>query len=122
MQALEKQLAQERQKHQRRSARLNRIQELALQEGKTDVVAKVDKLLAKENRRHERKRLGMDKRLDMLKRIAERSKKIAEPAERPMPKKPPRPGTRRARPARAGKGAAEEAVGDDKSPAEEIPR
>ena len=122
MHALEKQLAQERQKHQRRRARLNRIRELALEEGKADVVAKVDKLLGKENRRHERKRLSMDKRLDMLERIAEQRKKMAEPAERPMPKGPSKPGTRRPRPARAGKGGAEETVGDDKGAAEEAPK
>jgi hypothetical protein len=46
--AFQKQLQQEQAKHMERVARLNRIRELALKQGDTTTVARVDKLIAKE--------------------------------------------------------------------------
>lgn len=55
LQALQKQQQQEAAKHLERQARLNRIRELAVQKGDKDMVARVDKLIAKENEVNTRK-------------------------------------------------------------------
>jgi len=54
-QALQKQLQQEQGKHMERLARLNRIRELAEKKGDKDAVARVDKLIAKEQEVYGRK-------------------------------------------------------------------
>lgn len=54
-QSLQKQLQHEQAKHMERVARLNRIRELALKKGDTEMVARVDKLIAKENEVYTRK-------------------------------------------------------------------
>jgi len=55
LKALEAKVAREEVKHRVRVARLNRIRELAVQEGKGDTVVRVDKLLEKENSRYQHK-------------------------------------------------------------------
>ena len=54
-QAFQKQQQKEQAKHMERQARLNRIRELAIKKGDTDMVARVDKLIAKENEVYTRK-------------------------------------------------------------------
>ncbi len=54
-QALQKQVQQEQAKHMERLARLNRIRELAEKKGDKDTVARVDKLIAKEQEVYNRK-------------------------------------------------------------------
>jgi hypothetical protein len=58
-QALQKQLQHEQDKHMERVARLNRIRELALKKGDTETVARVDKLIAKEQEVYTRKQAKM---------------------------------------------------------------
>ncbi len=53
--ALQKQLQHEQAKHMERRARLTRIRELAMHKGDAGVVARVDKLMAKEQQIYERK-------------------------------------------------------------------
>jgi hypothetical protein len=53
--ALQKQLQHEQAKHMERRARLTRIRELAMHKGDAEVVARVDKLMAKEQQVYERK-------------------------------------------------------------------
>lgn len=48
-------ITQEEAKHMRRAARLARIRELAVEEGKTDIVERVDKLRQKETQRYAKK-------------------------------------------------------------------
>jgi hypothetical protein len=54
-QALQKQLQREQAKHMERVARLSRIRELAVKKGDNDTVARVDKLIAKEQDVYSRK-------------------------------------------------------------------
>lgn len=54
MKALEKQLMHEEAKHRRRVARLNRIRELAAEQGDTKTLERVDKLLKMEQHRYTR--------------------------------------------------------------------
>jgi len=63
LQQLKLQMSHEQDKHLRRVARLQRIRELAVKQGKTDVVERVDKLLDKENKRYGTKRRRMEDRL-----------------------------------------------------------
>jgi hypothetical protein len=53
--AFQKQQQKEQAKHMERQARLNRIRELAVKKGDTEMVARVDKLIAKENEVYSRK-------------------------------------------------------------------
>ena len=55
LQALDKQLRHEQAKHMERQARLARIRELAVQKGDAETIARVDKLIAKEQQVHGRK-------------------------------------------------------------------
>lgn len=59
MKALEKQWTHEEAKHRRRVARLNRIRELAAEEGDTKTLERVDQLLQKEQQRYIRMRERM---------------------------------------------------------------
>jgi hypothetical protein len=54
-QALQKQLQHEQAKHMERQARLARIRELAVKKGDTEMIARVDKLIAKEQEVYTRK-------------------------------------------------------------------
>ena len=53
--ALQKQQQREQAKHMERVARLNRLRELAVKKGDTEMAARVDKLIAKENEVYGRK-------------------------------------------------------------------
>lgn len=53
--AFQKQLQREQAKHMERAARLNRIRELAVQKGDAETVARVDKLIQKEQQVYDRK-------------------------------------------------------------------
>ncbi|MBN2139353.1 MAG: hypothetical protein JW720_16235 [Sedimentisphaerales bacterium] len=75
--ALQKQLAGEEQKHLKRRVRLQRIRQLALETGKTDTVARVDKLLAKERDRFGKKNITMKSRLQKATQAAGAAKKPA---------------------------------------------
>ncbi len=55
MRAFEAQQQRHRAKHMERQARLARIRELAVQKGDAEMIARVDKLIAKEQQVHERK-------------------------------------------------------------------
>ncbi len=55
LQAFQKQLQHERAKHMERQARLARIRELAVQKGDTEMIARVDRLIAKEQEVYGRK-------------------------------------------------------------------
>jgi len=67
MRAFEAQVQRHRAKHMERQARLARIRELAVQKGDAEMIARVDKLIAKEQQVHERKgaRLQEQKRTMM---------------------------------------------------------
>ncbi len=54
-QALQKQQQHEQAKHMERVAKLNRLKELAVKKGDTEMAARVDKLIAKENEVYTRK-------------------------------------------------------------------
>jgi len=54
-QAFQKQQQKDQAKHLERQAKLNRLRELAVKKGDTEMVARVDKLIAKENEVHSRK-------------------------------------------------------------------
>jgi hypothetical protein len=64
--AVEQQLAQELAKHRERLARLSRIRELAQQQGDTETVGKVDKLIEKDRRRYEAKTQRMERRKNAI--------------------------------------------------------
>ncbi len=55
LRAFEAQRQRQQAKHMERQARLARIRELAVQKGDAEMIARVDKLIAKENQVHERK-------------------------------------------------------------------
>jgi hypothetical protein len=62
LQAMQKQMQHELAKHMERQARLNRLHELAVQKGDTEMIARVDKLIAKEQELFERKGQRMQQR------------------------------------------------------------
>jgi hypothetical protein len=100
---LETQMNHEEAKHNQRLARLNRIKELAEQESSQDVLARVEKLVQKEQRRYSFKRQRMDMKMRTFKRIKGRKESLAAPGEPPAEpgrrgpgRRPPRgPGARR---------------------------
>ena len=55
IQAISEKMAKEVAKHRKRVARLNRIRQLALEQGETKTVERVDSMLRKENQRHSKK-------------------------------------------------------------------
>jgi DNA repair exonuclease SbcCD ATPase subunit len=71
---IEQQLSQAEAKHRDRLARLNRIRELAQQQGNTDAAAQADKLLQEEQKRYDMIQARMEHRKN---RIEEFSKKAA---------------------------------------------
>jgi hypothetical protein len=85
--ALEKQLAQELEKHQSRVARLNRIKELAEQQQDAKTVDRVEKLLAKEQQRYQHKYERMQQKGEKVEQLGEkaadknRDEDTDEPAE-----------------------------------------
>ena len=104
---LETQMNHEEGKHNQRLARLNRIKELAEQEGSQDVLARVEKLLQKEQRRYSFKRQRMDMKMRTFKRIKGRKESLAAPGERPV------------EPGRRGPGARRPVKGGGQQPGEE---
>lgn len=62
LQAQQKQMQHELAKHMQRQARLNRLLELAKKEGNPETIARVEKLIAAENTRFERKGQQMQQR------------------------------------------------------------
>ena len=66
LEALRKQIAHEEAKHNRRLARLRRIQQLGVEHGKKDIADKVNELLEKEQNRYSRKQRLLEKHERML--------------------------------------------------------
>lgn len=85
LRAFEAQLQRHRAKHMERQARLARIRELAVQKGDAEMVARVDKLIAKEQQVHERKGARLQEQ--------KRAMTGAEPAAAPSPGPAPVPPT-----------------------------
>jgi hypothetical protein len=79
--SVEQQLAHEEEKHRERVARLNRIRELAEQQGNTEAIARVDTLLEQEKRHYEAKTQRMQHRKDTMAQIEEKaaSRKVKRP-------------------------------------------
>lgn len=71
--AVRTQMTHEEAKHLRRQARLQRLRELAVEEGKTETIARIDKLIEKEQGRYGRKRQRMEKREEKVLQLAEES-------------------------------------------------
>jgi hypothetical protein len=69
---MEQMMSQEQAKHRDRLARLNRIRELAQEQGDTETVARVDKLLEQEKLRYEAKTLRIQRRKDRMAEFMER--------------------------------------------------
>ena len=80
LETLQTQMAHEEAKHLRRIARLKRIRELAV--GEASTIARVDKLMQKEQLRYDRKQQQMRVRMRMLTRMQERGPKALRPGER----------------------------------------
>jgi len=70
---IEQQIAGEENKHRDRTARLNRIRELAQQQNNADTLARVDKLVEQEKRRYEAKTQRMRHRRDMVVEFSQRN-------------------------------------------------
>jgi len=85
LEAFQKQLLQERDKHMARQARLARIRELAVKKGDNEMVARVDKLIAKENSLFDRK----SKRLQQRSTGAEQGGPAVPPPQGNVAPKPP---------------------------------
>jgi len=66
LEALRKQIAHEEAKHNRRLARLRRIQQLGVEHGKKDIADKADRLLQKEQQRYDRKQRVLKRHERML--------------------------------------------------------
>jgi hypothetical protein len=107
-QALQRQVRQEQAKHMERLARLNRIRELAQKKGDKDMIARVDKLLLKEQEVYNRK----------LQQVQSQRRAMTPQPETTLqpPATPPAP----AGPGQSGKaavrGAKEKAGGDEARP------
>ena len=71
--AIEQQIAGEENKHRDRTARLNRIRELAQQQNNADTLARVDKLVEQEKRRYDVKTQRMRHRRDMVVEFSQRN-------------------------------------------------
>jgi hypothetical protein len=78
---LETQMNHEEGKHNKRVARLNRIKELAEPEGSQEVLARIEKLLQKEQRRYSFKRQRMDMKMRTFKRIQGRKENLGLPGD-----------------------------------------
>jgi hypothetical protein len=66
LKAVDQQLAQEQAKHRERLAKLTRIRELAQQQGDTETVGKVDKLLEQDRQRYEAKTQRIERRKNAI--------------------------------------------------------
>ena len=92
LRAVDKQITHEQEKHHNRVARLQRIRQLAQEKGKTDTVERIDKLLAKEQKRFDAKQKRMNGRKErILLRAEEKPRvKIKTTAEEDVDKSKPR--------------------------------
>ncbi len=70
--AIEQQLAYEKDKHLDRTARLNRIRELAGQQEDNEAIARVDKLIEKDNQLYQIKTQRMEMRKDRVRQFLEK--------------------------------------------------
>jgi hypothetical protein len=70
---VEHQLAQEEVKHRERLARLSRIRDLAQQQGDTETVGKVDKLIEKDRQRYEAVTQRMERRKNAITEFMEKA-------------------------------------------------
>ncbi|MHC4620492.1 MAG: hypothetical protein ACYTEQ_22320 [Planctomycetota bacterium] len=113
---LETQMNREEAKHNQRVARLNRIKELAEQEGSEDVLGRIEKLLQKEQRRYSFKRQRMDMKMRTFKRIKGRKESLGAPGEPPAGPGRRGPGGRPPR----GPGARRPIKGGRQQPSEEV--
>lgn len=73
LRAVERQMLHEETKHRQRRARLERIRELALGQGKTDIVERVDKLLRKEQQNYVRRQQKMQQARQKIRQLAEKA-------------------------------------------------
>ncbi len=88
LRAIEKQLLHEEAKHRERTARLARIRQLAVEQGKTEIVKRVDQLIQKEQKLNGRRGQRLQKMKQMIsqpetKRPTEQTKKDVEVKRRP---------------------------------------
>ena len=79
---LEQQLAKQQQKHLERMAKLNRIRELATKKDKKDAIERVDKLIQKQQRLHDRRHQRVQMRMSMIKRLEARRSGAEMPDEK----------------------------------------
>ncbi len=87
LEKLKTQLAQEDKKHLKRLAKLNRIKVLATESNSQKTLARVDKLIAKEQRRSSNKRRRLQERQRMLERIKARGKEMRSPDKQALTRK-----------------------------------
>lgn len=73
LKAVKRQMAHEVAKHRNRVARLRRIRQLATEEGKTETVERVDKLLEKEQKRYDSKWQRMQERRQKILQFGEKT-------------------------------------------------
>jgi hypothetical protein len=88
LQAVDKQLRHTQAKQLERQARLARIRELAVQKGDNEMVARVDKLIAKQNEVFSRRQMH----LQTQKRAAEQPQMQGQQAPAAPPAQPPAQG------------------------------
>lgn len=79
---LEQQMARRQQKHLERMAKLNRIKELATKKGAKGTIERVDMLIQKQQRLHDRSQQRMQMRMSMLKRLEARRSGVEMPDEK----------------------------------------
>jgi len=73
--ALEKQKDRFEEIHAKRLAKLNRIRELAVEKGNDEMVAKVDRMIEKQHRKHAKKMGGLKKRLEKAAQMKDKAGK-----------------------------------------------
>ncbi|MHC4220860.1 MAG: hypothetical protein ACYST9_00440, partial [Planctomycetota bacterium] len=69
--AIKKQFTHEEAKHLQRKARLEQMRELASEEGNTEAVERIDKLISKEQQRYDRKKQTMQERQQKILQLVE---------------------------------------------------
>jgi hypothetical protein len=92
LKSFQEQMSKEEQKHLERMAKLNRIRELAEKKDAKESMARVGKLVQKEQMRYERKRQQIQRRISMLQRLETRKsggpeeKKLTDETRKAMEK------------------------------------
>jgi hypothetical protein len=87
LEMVQKKVAQEQVKHMRRLARLDRIRQLAAEEGRTDIVKRVDELRRKEQQRYGKKQGILKGRESRLARRKEGGRRIPSKLDREQQRK-----------------------------------